>query len=132
MFKNYLTVAFRNILKHKFFSAINITGLAIGLTVCLLVGLYVSDELSYDKFHHESQDIYRVGLIGKLAGQEINSTTTCSPLADALVQEIPGVESATRTWEWGNTIFKNGEKSFMEPNVFMVDSNFFQFFSFKL
>jgi putative ABC transport system permease protein len=132
MLKNYLTVALRNILKHKFFSAINIAGLSIGITVCLLVGLYVADDLSYDQFHHDAENIYRVGLSGKLAGQEINSTTTCTPLADALVQEIPGVESATRTWEWGNTIFKNEDKAFMEPHVFMVDSNFFQFFSFEL
>lgn len=132
MLKNYLTVAFRNILKHKFFSAINIVGLAIGMTVCLLVALYVSDELSYDRFHHDVDNIYRISLTGKLAGQEINSMTTCSPLADALVQEVPGIEAATRTWEWSNTVFKYGDNAFMEQHVFMVDSNFFDFFSFKL
>lgn len=132
MLKNYFLVAVRTILKHKFFSAINITGLAIGLTVCMLVGLYVSDELSYDKFHQDSEHIYRIGLAGKLAGQEINSMTSCTPLADALVQQVPGVDAATRTWNWRNTIFKYGDQSFMEPHVFMVDSNFFQFFSFRL
>lgn len=132
MFKNYLTVAIRNILKHKFFSAINIAGLAIGLTACLLIGLYITDELSYDKFHRDVSTIYRVGLIGRIAGQEINSATTCSPMADALVHEIPGVDAATRTWERKNMIFRFDEKSFMEDDVFMVDSNFFQFFSFPL
>lgn len=132
MVKNYLTVAIRNILKHKFFSAINIVGLAIGLTACLLIGLYITDELSYDKFHRDVSTMYRVGLIGKIAGQEINTATTCSPMAGALVEEVPGVDAATRIRERKNMIFRFDEKSFMEDDVFMVDSNFFQFFSFPL
>ncbi|HYG20483.1 MAG TPA: ABC transporter permease, partial [Ohtaekwangia sp.] len=132
MLKNYFTVAIRTILKHKFFSSINIIGLAIGLTTCLLIGLYITDELGYDGFHRDVANMYRVGLRGKLAGQEINSTTTCSPLSDALVQEIPGITAATRVWSWSNTIFNFEERSFMEPEVYMVDSNFFQFFTFPL
>ncbi|RAV98619.1 ABC transporter permease [Pseudochryseolinea flava] len=132
MLKNYFTVALRTIMKHKFFSAINIVGLAIGLTVCLLVGMYIADDLSYDKFHRDNDNIYRVALDGKLGDQEIKSTTTCTPLADALVQEIPGVEAATRIWQWRNTVIRNEDKSFMEQHVMMVDSNFFQFFSFEL
>lgn len=61
MFKNYLKVAFRNILKHKFFSFINILGMTIGVTACLLIALYVSDELSYDRFHEHADRIYQVG-----------------------------------------------------------------------
>lgn len=132
MLKNYFTVAVRTILKHKFFSAINIVGLAIGLTVCLLVGMYVADDLSYDRFHRDVDNIYRVALDGKLGEQEIHSTSSCTPLADALVQEIPGVEAATRIWQWRNTVIRIEEKSYMEQHVMMVDSNFFQFFSFNL
>jgi len=132
MFSNYFKVAIRNIRKHKFFSFINIVGLAIGLTACLLIGLYISDELSYDKFHKDVANIYRIGLFGRLAGQEINSTTSCNPLANTLVTEVPGVEAATRIWRQGNTIFKYDDKTFMEENVFMADSNFFEFFSFVL
>jgi putative ABC transport system permease protein len=132
MLKNYFTVALRTILKHKFFSAINIVGLAIGLTVCLLVGMYVSDDLGYDKFHRDADNIYRIALMGKLGDQEINSTTSCSPMADALVQEVSGVEAATRIWQRRNTVIRNEDKSFMEQHVLMVDSNFFQFFSFNL
>jgi putative ABC transport system permease protein len=94
--------------------------------------MYVSDDLSYDKFHRNADNIYRIALSGKLGDQEINSTTSCTPLADALVQEVSGVESATRIWQWRNTVIRNEDKSFMEPNVMMVDSNFFQFFSFNL
>jgi putative ABC transport system permease protein len=132
MLKNYFTVAIRNILKHKFFSVINIAGLAIGLTTCLLIGLYIADELSYDRFHRDAKMIYRIGLNGKIAGQELYTTTSCSPMSDALVQEIPGVESATRVWARRNMILKVDDRAFMEQNVFKVDSNFFQFFSFPL
>src|SRR6478609_1023610 len=132
MFSNYFKVAIRNILKHKFFSLINILGLSIGLTACLLIGLYIHDELSYDKFHKDAENIYRIALHGRLAGQEMNSTTSCNPLANALVTEVPGVDAATRMWRQGNTIFKYEDKTFMEKNVFMADSNFFDFFSFEL
>jgi putative ABC transport system permease protein len=132
MLRNYFKVALRNIRKHKFFSAINIVGLAIGLTTCLLVGLYISDELSYDRFHRDAESIYRIGLNGRLAGQEIHSTTSSTALAETLVSEVPGVDAAVRVWQRRNTVFKYEEKSFMEQNVFMVDSNFFEFFTFEL
>lgn len=60
MFQNYFKVALRNILKHKFYSILNISGLAFGLTACLLIGLYIFDELSFDKFHNDSENIYCV------------------------------------------------------------------------
>ena len=70
MLKNYFTVALRNIRKHSFYSAINIFGLATGVAACLFVILYITDELSYDRFHKDASSIYRIGLHGKLAGQE--------------------------------------------------------------
>jgi putative ABC transport system permease protein len=79
MFKNYLKVAFRNILKHKFFSIINILGMTIGVTACLLIALYVTDELSYDRFHDRADRIYQVGLHAKVGGQDITTSTTCPP-----------------------------------------------------
>jgi putative ABC transport system permease protein len=60
MFKNYFKVALRNILKHKAFSVINVTGLAIGIACCLLILLWIQDELSYDKYHEDHDKIYRV------------------------------------------------------------------------
>ncbi|HNC31834.1 MAG TPA: ABC transporter permease, partial [Cyclobacteriaceae bacterium] len=77
MFKNYLKVAFRNILKYKFFSLINILGMTIGVTACLLIALYVTFETSYDRFHEQAHKIYQVGLHARLGGQDIMTSTTC-------------------------------------------------------
>src|SRR6185369_15979729 len=96
MFKNYFKVAVRNILKHKFFSAINILGMTTGITASLLIILYITDELSYDTFHANADRIYQVGLHGKLGGQDIRTSNTCPPMAAALVSEVPAVEAATR------------------------------------
>jgi putative ABC transport system permease protein len=132
MLKNYFTVALRNIRKHSFYSGINIFGLATGVAACLFILLYITDEFSYDRFHKDAPNIYRVGLHGKLAGQEINTTTSCPPLASTMVADIPGVEAATRINRRNNLVFKNGNLSFTEKKVLYADSNFFQFFSFKL
>jgi putative ABC transport system permease protein len=133
MFQNYFKVALRNILKHKFFSAINILGMTIGITACLLIILYVADELSYDRFHSNADRIYQVGLHGKIAGQDIRVSNTCPPLFTAMVNEIPEVEAATRVApSWGKPSVKINDKAFTEEKTFLVDSNFFEFFSFKL
>ncbi len=72
MFRNYLNVAFRNILKYKFFSAINILGMTIGVAAFLLIILFINDELSYDRFHANADRIYQVGLKAKI------SSSVCS------------------------------------------------------
>ncbi|NJM24740.1 MAG: FtsX-like permease family protein [Bacteroidia bacterium] len=133
MLRNYFRVAFRNILKHKFFSAINIAGMAIGITSCLLIVLYVADEMSYDKFHHDADRIYQVGLHGRLGGQDIMVANTCPPLAAALVNEVTAVEASTRIAQYfGQAVIKYEDKAFTEQKVLYVDSNFFDFFNFKL
>jgi len=134
MLKNYFKVALRNLLKHKFFSLINIFGLTVGITSCLLIFIYVTDELSFDKFHSNAPNIYRVGLHGKIAGQEIYTTNSCIPLGPAMTNEIPGVESMTRVDHVGRAgiIFKNEDRIFTEKDVCYADSNFFKFFDFKL
>lgn len=132
MLQNYFKVALRNILKHKFYSVLNIAGLAFGLTACFLIGLYIHDELSFDTFHKDSQNIYSVGLHGKLGGQEILTASSCPPLSQAMVESIPGVEQATRINQWGNLVVKYEDKAFTETKVFLADSNFFEFFSFQL
>jgi len=133
MFKNYFKVAIRNILKHKFFSAINIFGMNIGITACLLIILYIGDELSYDRFHINADRIYQVGLHGKIGGQDIMTANTCPPMAEALVADIPEVESATRVIPaFGKPTVKFNENAFSEDKVFYADSNFFEFFSFLL
>ena len=132
MLRNYINVAIRNILKHKFFSFINIIGMTIGITACLLIVIYISDELSYDRFHADADRIYQVSLHGRIAGQDINTSTTCPPMAQALMSDVPEVEAATRLRTLDGVPVKHEDKVFTEENVFLADSNFFQFFSFKL
>lgn len=133
MLKNYFKVAFRNIMRYKFYSAINILGMTIGLTACLVIILYIADELSYDKFHPNADRIYQVGLHGKIGGQDLMVANTCPPMGPALVAEVPEVESSTRIApHFGDPSIKFNEKVFAETKVFYVDSNFFEFFGYKL
>jgi putative ABC transport system permease protein len=133
MFKNYLNVAIRNILKHRFFSAINIFGMTIGVAACLLIIMYITDELSYDRFHANADRIYQVGLHGKLGGQDIRTANTCPPMAAALAADVPEIESATRVAPYfGRPAVKYEDKILTEEKVFYADSNFFDFFSFVL
>jgi putative ABC transport system permease protein len=123
MFKNYLKIAFRNIIRHKGHSFINIAGLAIGMAVCILILLWIQHELSYDKFHEKADNIYRV--------IQERSPVTPTPLAPTLKKEIPEVIQATR-YRWvGNPLIKYGEKSFSDDKLFLVDPSFFDIFSFK-
>lgn len=133
MIKNYITIALRNILKHKFFSLINILGLTIGMTSCLFIYIYVTDELSYDKFHRDAENIYRVGLHGIIGTQDINVSSTSYPLAAAMQNTIPGIEQTVRLWpRLQGMVVKNGTKAFTERTMYFADSSFFQFFDFKL
>ncbi len=132
MLANYLKIALRNIRKQKFYAFINILGLTIGLASSIFIGLYILDELSYDHFHTKGEHIYRMNLHGKLGGQEIYTTSTCGPMAEALVSEIPEISAATRLWPRGESVFRYGDKAFSEDDVMAADSNFFDVFSFKL
>ena len=130
MIRNYLRIAFRNILKHKFYSFINIFGLTIGLSACLLIGMYVTDELSYDKFHDNAENIYRIGLHGKIQGQEIETSNSNPVMMEAMIREIPGLLGGIRVRQRGEIIFKYEDKGFAEEQVFYADSNFFEIFFF--
>ncbi|WP_083262469.1 ABC transporter permease [Roseivirga sp. 4D4] len=132
MFRNHFTIAIRNILKRKVFASINILGMTAGLTACFLIALYIIDEFSYDDFHANADRIYQVGLHKKFAEQDVRSISVCPPLADAMLTEIPEVESTLRLNQWGRPILQYGENVFSEDKVFFTESNFFEFFSFRL
>lgn len=133
MIRNYLTIALRNITKHSFYAFINILGMTFGIAACLMIFLYVADELSYDVFHPDADRIYQVGLHGKVGDQDIRTSTTCPPLAATLVDEVPEVEAATRIVPYFNEpAIRYKEKAFTEKEVIFADSNFFQFFGFRL
>jgi putative ABC transport system permease protein len=130
MLKNYLKIAFRNIVRHKAFSFINIFGLAVGMAVTILILLWVQDELSFDKFFKHSDDIYLV-LRGDNTGL---SAMTSKFLAPALKEEFPEVKKAACYMplpESFTCVIRNGDKAF-EEKLALADSNFFNVFSFSL
>jgi putative ABC transport system permease protein len=130
MIKNYFKVAVRFLLRYKGYTAINIIGLAVGVTCCLLIMLFVRSEFSYDKFNAKANRIYRVWQYEKADGREFINTVTPLPLAGALKSTYPEVESSCRVFVF-NTLLKYGNNSFSE-NVTMVDSSLFSIFDFKL
>jgi putative ABC transport system permease protein len=124
MIKNYLKIAFRVIKKHKGYSFINITGLAVGIACCVLILLWVQDELSFDRFHKNLKQIYRTSL--NIKGQWTSSSPWA--LAPLLKQEYPEIRSATRYRE-NELLFTYEDKSFYEGTAF-VDPDFFDIFTF--
>jgi putative ABC transport system permease protein len=132
MLRNYLKIALRNIQRQKFYAFINIAGLTLGLITCLLIVLYIIDEFSYDRFHRKAELINRVNLAGRMSGQEFNSAYSSAPLAAGMVKEIPEVDKACRIAPWKDILIKNVEDKFLEKSVILADSNFFDFFSFRL
>lgn len=129
---SYLKTGLRNLLKYRFYSFINIFGLAIGIAGSLLIILYVSNELSYDKFNKDYERIYRVGVVGKLRGEPINMAVSCAPMAKALLSDYPEVEQTTRITRMGDWLVGSGDRKFNEENFLFADSTFFDIFSFKL
>ena len=132
MFYTYLKITLRNIRRQRFYAFINISGLTIGLVASLLIILYIVDEFSYDKFHKDAGRIYRVNLMGRMSGQEFNSLYTSAPVASGFMNEIPGVEQACRIALREDTPIEHNEELFTERTILVADSNFFNFFSFKL
>src|SRR5688500_14160293 len=134
MFRHYIKVIYRNISKHRFYALINILGLSLGITLTFLIGLYVSEELSFDRFHWDAENIYQVGLHVKFAEQEFKTASSCPPLAGEMLKGIPGIEHVTRVHPWPlkNIVVKYQDKAFAETKAMLADSNFFNFFSFRL
>ncbi|HNL64458.1 MAG TPA: ABC transporter permease, partial [Ferruginibacter sp.] len=98
MFKNYLKVALRNLWKNKGYSAINIFGLAIGLATCLLIALYVTDELSYDRHFKNADRIYRLNSDIRFGGGDLHMTQTSDMMGELLKKDYPQVEEYTRIY----------------------------------
>jgi putative ABC transport system permease protein len=129
MLKNYVKIALRNLLKYKGTSFINIFGLSVGITCCILISLFVLDELSYDRYHEKSDQIFRVTLRGIVGTNEFNTTNTCAPLSAALVRDFPEVVTATRMRGFGFPVLRYGEKVFSEERFFWADPTFFDVFT---
>lgn len=132
MFKNYIKTALRNLFKHKGYSLINIAGLAIGMTSCLLILLYVQHELGYDSFNEKADRIYRVAGSYRYGGRDFEDAASPAPMAGVMVKDYPEVIDAVRFFKYGNFIAQYKDNSFKERRVFYADTSFFNIFSVPL
>lgn len=136
MIKNYFTTAWRNMMRNKTSSIINVSGLSIGIACVLTIVIYIQNELHYDKFHKDADRIFQVVLNGNMSGQEFWGGNTAPPVGAALTNNIPEIESYTRFYEPNDIVVRyeeNGRSSFFtEKNILAVDSNFLQLFGFKM
>jgi putative ABC transport system permease protein len=131
VFRNYVKVAYRNLIRNKLYSIISILGLGIGIACCLLIYLYVSDEFSFDRFHADAGNIYRIIHFEKEAGEYPEGTeATAGILQPAIDGVFPEIVRSTRI-SAAPMVVTHDDKSFTELIVH-VDPAFFQMFSFPL
>lgn len=129
MLKHFFKSTIRNLIRNKFYSAVNIIGLTIGITACILITLYVQLELSYDKFHEKSDRICRVNLAHSANGESHYLAKSSAPLARVMQEEIPEVEEAVRVTSYWEPIMQYKERVFNETKWCFADDNFFDVFS---
>jgi len=133
MFKNYLKIALRNIKRYKGYSFINIAGLAIGMTCCLLILLYVNQELSYDRFHKNAHRIFRVAVDTTSTDGKYQTAQSMFPLAPAFKMDYPEVTKIARVLFWSEkSLVKSGDKKFFEKRFVFVDNELFDIFTFPV
>lgn len=132
MFKNYLSDAFRNIKKYKGYSFINISGLAVGIACCILILMWVQDEISFDRFHKNADEIYRAVVKKDFEGSVTYSVGAPHPLGPTLKNEYPEIINFTRTFVTGNWVVQYGENRFFNNDIVaLADPSFFEMFSFS-
>ncbi|MBN1271335.1 MAG: ABC transporter permease [Candidatus Aminicenantes bacterium] len=129
MFKSILKLTLRHLKRHKGFSFINIAGLTIGITASLLMFLWVQDELSFDGFHANEKNIYRV-ICGKSNPSSPQGAVSPPVLAKRMKSDFPEVVETARLYHSGGILFSRGEASFFENNGLLVDPSFFRIFTF--
>lgn len=132
MIKNFILTALRNIYKNKLYAFINIFGLSIGIASAVLILLFITSELSYDKYHENSDRIYRLHIQGKLEGTELNGAYSAVPAGPAFKEEIPEVDEFSRMKETGQRVIKYGEKKILEEHFVYADSSIFRIFDLNM
>jgi putative ABC transport system permease protein len=130
MLKNLLKIAMRNILKDKTYSAINVLGLTIGITCSLFLLMYIMDELSYDRYHTNANNIYRIVSDIREPDNAFVWSVAQVPLGEELRDNYPEVKNSVRFFGTGTTLYKNGDKQFNESEFFLADSTVFDMFSY--
>jgi len=132
MFRNYFKIAFRNLLRHRVYSVINVMGLAVGMAIFILILSYVQNELSYDSFHERSDQLYRLMRVEKMEGRMSTSSYVPAPLAPALLNDFPEIIHVVRMTGTGGVTINHKDKSFVERRLILADAPFFEAFSFPL
>jgi putative ABC transport system permease protein len=130
---NYLKIAWRVLQKHKIHTAINIVGLGLGFSISVLMMIYVYHQLSFDKFHSKSENIYRFTINGVMSdGKVISGALTAGDVARVVMEQVPEADLSCRVYNYGMNEVIIDEKRFTDDTVLWVDSTFFRIFDFKL
>lgn len=130
MLKNYFVIAWRNLLKNRTFSIINIAGLAVGLACFILIALYVVDELSYDRYHQKASRIYRINSDIRFGGTDLKLAVSSDPMGATLKKDYPQVEQFVRIYNSaGSKLIKKGNAFINETRVTHADSTLFEVFT---
>jgi putative ABC transport system permease protein len=131
MFKNLFKIAIRNILRDKTYSFINILGLTIGITCSMFLLMYILNELSYDRYHKNADNIYRIISHIKETDNEFTWSVVQIPMAEELRNNYPEVKNAVRIFGTGKELYKNGELQFYEDDFSLADSTVFDMFTYE-
>ncbi|MDR6566433.1 ABC transporter permease [Chitinophaga ginsengisegetis] len=133
MFRNYFKIAVRHLQRHKFITVINISGLAVGMACCILITLYVRDELGFDRFHRNTDNLYRVTTQStRPTGNTEYGAATQFPIGPNLKKDISSIKESVRIFAPGNTLYTAGDKRIWEENTAFADEPFFRVFNFPL
>lgn len=132
MFRNHLLIAWRNLVRFKYYSLINIAGLSIGMAACWLLLLYVQRETSYDNFYPQANRIYRAVNHATWSGGNLHLASTSAPFAAVLKKDYPEIEQITRVEADGGAALRYGQKKLEVGDMFFVDSTFFEVFNFPM
>jgi putative ABC transport system permease protein len=132
MFKSYLKITFRNLIRQKGYSFINISGLSIGMACCILLLAYIFSELSYDKYHDKADRIYRLCSDFKIAGNNLNIPKSSARIANSIKQNYPEVEDAVLLNKMDRTSVQYEDKQFYENKIYFASNSIFNVFSFPM
>lgn len=129
MWLSYIKVAFRSLIKQRLYAFINIVGLAIGVTTCILILMFVDYEQGFDRFHENADNVYRLNLEGKLGDNEFRMTNSTAPAGPTMIEEYPEVVNYTRIRNTGFPVLRYEDKVFSEERWFQADSTVFEVFT---
>ena len=132
MVKNNIKVAYRSMMRHKFYSMLNLAGLAISMAACVFIAVYVQDELSYDKHFQNSERIFRVANYLKFANNEFNLPTAPDPMAKTLKEDFPEVVKAGRNRGSASMVIQVGDNYYQQNNITWADQEWMDIFSFDM